>query len=175
MKTEIPESDMLLLIPDWDKVFYIEESSIYQKLGEGIRTVEYIQLSKKGSLQFVEAKKTCPNVNNKDNNEKKKQKYESYYQELTEKYSDSLNVLVAGLLDRYDETEEIGKRIKEIKSLRNTRIQFILVIKTAEELWLSGVKTELEQRLRKLRKIWHVEVVVLNEELAIRLQLAKGK
>ena len=56
----------------------------------------------------------------------------------------------------------IGKQYERCK-IKN----FILVVKNAEDItWLAGPLAELRARLLKVRKIWGVEVVVLNEELA---------
>lgn len=58
--------------------------------------------------------------------------------------------------------------MKKVKPLRNKEIYFVLVI-TADEIledWLNGPKLELEERLRKIMKIWKVKVIVLNTTLA---------
>ena len=48
----------------------------------------------------------------------------------------------------------------------------ILVIKNAEDVtWLAGPLAELKSRLLQIRKIWGVEIAVLNEELAIEHKL----
>ena len=52
------------------------------------------------------------------------------------------------------------------------RLKFILVIKNAADItWLAGPLAELKARLIQIRKIWGVEVVVLNEELAKEYKL----
>jgi len=46
------------------------------------------------------------------------------------------------------------------------------VIKNAEDItWLAGPLAELKARLLQIRKIWGVEVAVLNEELARQYKL----
>ena len=51
--------------------------------------------------------------------------------------------------------------------MKDVKLKFILVVKNAEDItWLAGPLAELRARLLKVRKIWGVEVVVLNEELA---------
>ena len=43
----------------------------------------------------------------------------------------------------------------------------IIVVKNAEDItWLADPLAELKARLLQIRKIWGVEIVVLNEELA---------
>ena len=56
-------------------------------------------------------------------------------------------------------------------SIKGIRIRFVLVIKNAEESWLTGVQTELERRLLSTRKIWDADVMVLNEDFALRKNL----
>ena len=46
-------------------------------------------------------------------------------------------------------------------------LKFILVIKNAEDItWLACPLAELKARLLPMRKIWGIELAVLNEELA---------
>ena len=55
--------------------------------------------------------------------------------------------------------KELGTGIKTV--------EFILkFIKNAKIEWLAGPMAELNARLLKIRKIWRVQIVVLNEELA---------
>ena len=170
--TIITESGMDFVISDRSRLFYIENSGLYEKLKGGIRTTEYIYLGKKDVLQFVEAKTTFPNSNNKEESKEKEIKYNRYYRELCQKYTDSFNILTASLLGK-NGIEDIGEKISAIRSMENIQIRFLLVIKNAEETWLSGVKAELEYRLFSLRKIWKIDVQVLNEELAYKKGIIK--
>ena len=168
----ITESEMTFVIPDLQNLFHIEKSDFYQKIGPSVKTTEFIYLGNDCHLQFIEAKKSCPNVNNREESKEKEENYERYYSDLTEKFIDSLNILAAILLKKYGRPSEAfgdgGQCISELDSLYNTRIRFILVIKTAEESWLGGCKTELERRLLSMRKIWKADVIVLNEKLAAK-------
>ena len=158
---------MDFIIQEKERLFHIEKSDLYKKLGEGVHTVEFVYLDNKSILQFVEAKTTCPNANNKNESREKQQKYEEYYQELTKKYEDSLGFLNSILMGIHQDIG-IGKEISAIQSYKNIRIRLFLVIKNAEEAWLGGSKAELEQRLLSLRKIWKLDIQVLNEELAVK-------
>lgn len=45
--------------------------------------------------------------------------------------------------------------------------KFVLVIKEAHDIeWLPGVRAELDERLRKIKKIWKADVIVINEDIA---------
>ena len=148
-------------------LFRIENSPLHISFGRGIKTVEFLLLKKKELLLFVEAKASCPNAANKDETEEKNQKFREYYDDITDKFSDSLQMLLTVILSRSSQTEGIGSSIREKKDFSNTEIIFALVIKNAEdEEWLAGPKEELEKRLLRLRRLWNAKVVVLNEELA---------
>ena len=138
----IPESGMNFGKYDEKDLFHIETSEIYKKLGDGIPTVEFIL---------------------KDN----EQKFEEYYGSITEKFISSLQIYLAAIMNRYQDTSEIGDNLRSVSNMKDVKLKFILVVKNAEDItWLAGPLAELRARLLKVRKIWGVEVVVLNEELA---------
>lgn len=86
-------------------------------------------------------------------------------------FTDSLQVYMAAVLKRYREVSEIGDNLKKIKDYHKRGICFILVIKDADIKWLAGPKAILERRLLSLRKIWGIEISVLNYELAKQYKL----
>lgn len=97
----------------------------------------------------------------------KTQKFEEYYSEITEKFIDSLQVYLAAVMGRYQDLAEIGAELRSADSMKEIRLKFILVVKNAKGItWLAGPLAELKARLLQVRKIWGVEVAVLNEELA---------
>ena len=115
----------------------------------------------------MEAKKRCPNAANRYESEEKEQKFEEYYGSITEKFISSLQIYLAAIMNRYQETSEIGDNLRSVSNMKDVKLKFILVVKNAEDItWLAGPLAELRARLLKVRKIWGVEVVVLNEELA---------
>lgn len=152
---------------DEDNLFYIEHSNMLDNLGRGIKTVEFITLDD-NIIMFLEAKTGCPNPLNKLKDSEVKNKYIEFYDDIAEKFQDSLQIFTAGILERYEKTDEIGVNLRKVKPLKNKEIYFVLVI-TADEIledWLNGPKLELEERLRKIMKIWKVKVIVLNTILA---------
>lgn len=163
----ITESEMNFGKFDEENLFHIEDSKIYKDLGSGIKTVEFILKWKKNEILFLEAKTTCPNSANKNESMKKTQKFEEYYSEITEKFMDSLQVYLAAVMGRYPDLAEIGAELRSVDSMKEIRLKFILVVKNAKDItWLAGPLAELKARLLQVRKIWGVEVAVLNEELA---------
>ena len=163
----ITESEMNFGKFDETDLFHIEDSKIYKEIGSGIKTVEFILKYNEKSIVFLEAKKRCPNAANRCTSEEKKQKFEEYYSSVTEKFIASLQIYLAAILDRFQNTDEIGEKLKSVSDMKDIQLKFILVIKNAEDItWLAGPAAELKARLLQIRKIWNVEIAVLNEELA---------
>ena len=166
MKT-IVESEMNFGEYEEDNLFEIEKSKIYSDVGEGIKVVEFILKHGENNIVFLEAKKTCPNAANRHESQEKEEKFEEYYSSITEKFIDSFQIFLASFLERYSDTSEIGNNLMSMDSLKNLNLKFILVIKTAEDhAWLAGPMAVLKNRLIHYRKIWGIEVAVLNPELA---------
>lgn len=163
----IAESEMQFGKFEETDLFHIEDSKIYKNLGSGIKTVEFILRYDENSIVFLEAKKSCPNVANRYKSEEKEQKFEEYYSSITEKFIASLQIYLAVILDKFQDVEEVGDKLKTVNSMKDIQLKFILVIKDAEDItWLAGPLAELKVRLLQIRKIWDVEIAVLNEELA---------
>lgn len=95
-------------------LFHIEKAKIYHALGSGIKTVEFILKYNKKSIIFLEAKKSCPNVENRHESEEKEQKFEEYYSSITEKYMASLQIYLAMILNRYQDTSEVAVLNEEL-------------------------------------------------------------
>ena len=163
----IPESGMNFGKYDEKDLFHIETSEIYKKLGDGIPTVEFILKYNENNIVFLEAKKSCPNAANRNESKEKEQKFEEYYSSITEKFIASLQIYLAAILDKFQNSEEVGDRLRTVNSMKDIQLKFILVVKNAEDItWLAGPLAELKARLLQIRKIWGVEIAVLNEELA---------
>ena len=128
---------------------------------------EFILKYNGNNIVFLEAKKSCPNVANRYESKEKELKFEEYYGSITEKFISSLQIYLAAIMNRYQDTSEIGDNLRSVSNMKDVKLKFILVVKNAEDItWLAGPLAELRARLLKVRKIWGVEVVVLNEELA---------
>lgn len=168
----IPESEMNFGPFEEAALFQIEKSKIYKDLGTGIKAVEFILRYAEDSIVFLEAKKSCPNAANRYESEEKGEKFEEYYASITEKFVASLQIYLTTILDKYENTSEVGTKLQNVHSLRDIQLKFILVVKNAKDVtWLAGPLAELKARLLQIRKIWGVEVAVLNEELAGQYKL----
>ena len=80
---------------------------------------------------------------------------------------------MAILLRMYGILDCVGEFFYRKIKLSSVKLKFILVI-TSEHIrkeWLLGPKAELERRLLSLRKIWNLEIIVMNRELANKYRL----
>lgn len=168
----ITESEMNFGEFDESNLFHIENSKIYKDLGDGIKTVEFILKYNEDSIIFLEAKKSCPNAKKRHETEEKERKFEAYFSSLVEKFIASLHIYLASILGRYQDISEVGDSLQSVDGMKNMKLKFVLVIKNAEDVaWLVGPSAELKARLLQIRKIWNIEIMVLNEELAEKLSL----
>jgi hypothetical protein len=146
------ESEMTFGPYSDDDFFYIEKSHMLKKC-QGVKTVEFIFHPKKSLLYFVEAKSSSP----KD--------AELFAKEIAQKFIDSFQLFMAGLLKRKIGDEEIGKNIKNL-DYQKTNFRFFLIIQGHDELWLPPLKTEIEKNMRAFKTIWNSEVIVMNDDIA---------
>lgn len=168
----IEESGILFGKFEQDRLLVIENSSIQKKAGKGIKTVEFLYLTENNNLLFLEAKKSCPNVANRDETIEKQIKYEEYFSDIADKFIDSLNMFAATALGRNNECNDVGAVWWSKRTYENVEIKLILVVANAEEEWLQGPKIELERRLLRVRKIWNADILVLNKQMAQKYGLA---
>ena len=171
---DIPESGVNFGPYEESDLFYIEKSDLYKHLGAGIKTTEFVLRVNESepAILFVEAKTNAPNPDNKDDSDEKQRKFEEFYTEVPEKFVDSLGIYTAALLNRYSDCSEIGLNL-QVSDLANKKITFVLVVTNpaAQIEWLAPIKAVLEDRLRRWMKIWSIDVVVFNQELAKRYKL----
>ena len=88
---------------------------------------------------------------------------------------DSLGIYTAAILKRYSDASEVGENLA-LADLKDVKLTFVLVITNpaAQIEWLAPMKAELEERLRRWMKIWDIDVVVLNQDLAKRWGLIQN-
>lgn len=167
--TIIKESGMAFGDYDDKNLFKIENSSIHTLAGLNIKSVEFILLNehqKVNNVIILEAKTSCPNPIVEDTPDEKKKKYEKFFSDITDKFTDSINMFAATILNRYRDKSEIGEELRRTVLEDKYKMLLVLVISSAEESWLQGPRAELERRLLKMRQIWKCEVLVINKEIA---------
>lgn len=165
-KTEkiiIEESNLCFGKFDKKKVFEIEKSSIYKKLGPSIKICEFILLQKK-NLIFLEAKSTFPNPSNKES-------FDEFINEISQKFNNALDIFVSGNLEILNNRNNENINLLNIQDLKNHDILFYLVINGAKIEWLQPIQDGLKAKLLPQRKIWRMQVFVMNEEVASNKKL----
>ncbi len=141
------------------KVFHIENSKLQSRC-DNISTVEFIYLYKKNVLMFIEAKSSSP-IDRSGNEEN----YRLFIQEIIKKFEDSLQLFIAGILERKTGHEEISDKIKSA-DYANMKFRFMLIINGHEDSWLPPLKEDLERNMKRCHNIWNSELFVLNDRLA---------
>lgn len=143
-----------------ETVFLIEKSQMMRACTR-VMTVEFIWHRKKNVLCFVEAKSSSP-INRKG----KEEEYEAFLKEITTKFSHSIDLFLAGLLERRAGHEEIHANIKNA-DYRIIQFKFVLILKGHEnEDLLEGLRIDLTDRMTALRSMWSGQLLVLNEQMA---------
>lgn len=164
---QINESDMLFGDFEEESVFQIENSKLHKNVGNGIKVVEFILLSKENELSFIEAKSSSPKPV-KDNIIR----FNEFINEISDKFIHSFNLYYSAILQRCKECEELNP---SFMNLDNSQInfKFILVIKGHRTEWLMPLSDALKESIAYHNTIWKSQVVVFNDELAKKYKLIK--
>ncbi|UZT05436.1 MULTISPECIES: hypothetical protein [Clostridium] len=164
---QINESNMIFGDFEEDRVFQIENSKLHKNIGNGIKVVEFILLSKENELSFIEAKSSSPKPV-KDNIIR----FNEFINEISDKFIHSFNLYYSAILQRCKECEELNP---SFMNLDNSQInfKFILVIKGHRTEWLMPLSDALKESIAYHNTIWKSQVVVFNDELAKKYKLIK--
>ena len=127
-------------------------------MGDGFSIVEFVYLSPKDQLCFVEAKSSSPRQ------EKDPDRFEEWVSEITTKFNDSFQLFLTVFLKRREEPK-LGADI-ESADMQIMPIKFVLVIPNHKLDWLAPIQNELKKQLNKTTTMWNISVAVMNEELA---------
>lgn len=146
-----------------DDVFRIERSDVYKKIGQGIKTVEFICLQKNDKVCFVEAKKSSPRTDNEET-------FDAFVGELVEKFTHLFEVWMSIFVKR--RSSDISRNFLEV-DMKTVKFKFILVIHGHKEEWLPPIRNAMKRRLMPHNKIWGSDVVVLNEKSARDMNLIR--
>ena len=171
---EFEESGMQFSFPE-ASFFHLEKSSVYKKLrSHGVASVEGIllkEIKKKSTIILIEAKKSTPDMSSGNN----KKKQEDFLSSLEDKVSHSIQICYAILHGRYVNDSDkymMGESLRRAFAMP-VCIMFILIVKEYEDDWCNQMKDALEMKLRALRKVWGMNVMVLNEKMAHKYKLIK--
>lgn len=155
----IKEPDIRFGPFDAADIFWLEKSDVYHRLGDGFSTVEFVIVNKSGKFLFVEAKSSSPRKH-----EGNEQPFDKFIADLVAKFEDSYQIFLSTVAGRMT-SAEMGQNLRRF-SPASSQVRFILVIPHHKRDWLSPIRDELRKQLRKITRIWNIDVVVMNEEIA---------
>src|SRR3712207_8075410 len=127
---QIKESNMIFGDFQEDRIFKIEKSKLHNKIGDGIKVVEFLFLKDEYELDFIEAKSSSPRPT-KDNIIR----FNEFIEEISDKFIHSFNLYYSAILKRNENYEEINNNFLKLDSSK-IKLKFILVIKGHEIEWL---------------------------------------
>lgn len=166
----IEESGMCFGEYEDDCVFHIEKCDQYTKhlMPNGVKSCEFI-LSRGKSIYFVEAKTSCPNQITEGTPEEKKDKYDEYINDITDKARHSISLYASILLGIHSAK---GVPISLMsKDMSEKDLKFVLVVKGAEKEWLVPLQEKLSNELSRERRIWKLSFFALTEDAARKKKL----
>lgn len=138
-------------------------------MANGVKSCEFV-LKKADALLFIEAKLSCPNQITAESPKEKREKYEEYISDVTDKMRHSLALYANILLKRYDPSG-IPPNFLET-DLSTKLIKLVLVVKNAEDEWLIPLKEKLDKEMKRESRIWRfTDFYVINEGRARKKQL----
>lgn len=162
----IEESGMIFGPFDNQACYRIEHSNGHKSLGNGFKMVEFTYFDESvEKLWLVEAKSSIPNPKTDA------AKYETYFDQVFEKFENALLLHGTGALDRnQDCSSELPAKMYEMP-WSTLQLQLRLVIPNVPNEFLPQLTDKLKQRLQKLLAIWRhdlMDVKVINAEFARR-------
>ena len=137
---------------------YIEKSRFLARLGDGVKSVEFLSLLPCKKLFFIEVKSSAPNPDNGGD-------FNEYCDDLLIKFQHSIDLFASKKLGINIDTEsEFPNGFNE--EFDDYRLFFLLVINKHKEEWCSDVLDGLQRKFIALRKIWKIEILVWTGEKA---------
>lgn len=164
---QIKESNMIFGDFQEDRIFKIEKSKLHNKIGDGIKVVEFLLLKDEYELDFIEAKSSSPRPT-KDNIIR----FNEFIEEISDKFIHSFNLYYSAILKRNENYGEINNNFLKLDSSK-IKLKFILVIKGHEIEWLLPISDALKKKLSYHNTIWKSEVIVMNDKIAKKYNLVK--
>lgn len=145
-------------------VYHLECSSLYKSV-KNVKTVEFILQDKAKSLSFVEAKSSSPKPEPANNTN-----FDEFIEEIRNKFLHSLNLYYAAILRRHEKTADIPTDFQNLNN-EDICIKLVLVIKDHQFAWLAPIHEALCRALIPYESIWHFDIAVINDEMALKYGL----
>ncbi|UOD31279.1 hypothetical protein INH39_06070 [Massilia violaceinigra] len=144
--------------------FYMEKSRLYLGLGPGVQIAEFALLrnGKHGqAVWLIEAKSSSPRPGTLRD-------FDRFIAEITQKMSNSVQLLMAAILERHPDTGDLSADFKAI-ALKSIGFKCVLVINGHKDAWLAPLQDALVKAMRPLCKSLRLgaqAVAVMNETTA---------
>jgi len=150
---------------DKENVFHIEESIIYKNLQKNIKIAEFVLIEDtkvERTFYIVEAKSSSP---------RSKGELDEFVNEISDKLLNSLLLTTALHLKRHcNFFEGLPSEFKKSENY-SLKTVLLLVIKGHKKEWLIPVNDKLNVKMRDIRKIWPLDVLVINDSIACEKRL----
>lgn len=164
---KIHESGMWFHPPE-TKTFLIEKSDTYRKVNNhGVSAVEFITMSPKQDVIFIEAKTSAPD---KEDGEKMGKFIES----IGKKFVHSLEICYALLTQVLPDAEPSFPGPLRAAMKQKPAIKLILIVNKLSLAHCVNLQDALRRQLRAEMRIWQMNVIVINKEIALKKNLIKG-
>lgn len=151
-----------------EKIFKIEKSKLHNRIGNGIKVVEFVFLRNENELDFIEAKSSSPRPTKQN-----VIRFNEFIEEISDKFLHSFNLLYSAILKRNKNYGEMNNNFFQLDNSQ-IKIKFILVIKGHEIEWLLPISDALKKKLSYQNTIWKSEVIVMNDKIANKYNLVKS-
>ncbi|WP_462392773.1 hypothetical protein [Mitsuokella multacida] len=164
---KIHESGMWFHLSE-DKTFPIEKSDTYRKVNtRSVSTVEFITMGPKQDIIFVEAKTNAPDTENGEG-------IGEFVERIGKKFVHSLEVCYALLTKALPDAEPSFPDLLQAALKRRPAIKLILIVNRLSRAHCVTLQDALRLQLRAEMRIWQMNVIVLNKEIALKKNLIKG-
>lgn len=165
---DFQESGMYFSFDEKD-TFLIEKNKIYVHKLEPyrVKVVECVHFnSNKKAIKFIEAKSSAPQIKNKSD-------FKKFLEDIKIKFAHSTMLLDSILLGKWtDNLDEsvIGNKLSEAYR-KNVRQIYMLIVNGYPAHDLPILSDIVKNEMRPILKIYHAEMVVLNEEKAFERKI----
>lgn len=145
--------------------FYIEKSTSYKSVQEGVQMAEFLLMKpqRQGTMVWVvEAKSSSPRPGNQPN-------FAEFIDEIRAKFTNAFLLVVAARLQRHPVSEDELPDTFKALDLQTQGFRFVLVVNGHKQEWLEPLQCALSLALKPVVKTWALpatSVAVLNHELA---------
>lgn len=146
--------------------FYIETSSLYRQIQQGVRVAEMVLLRGKSVdppvFWVIEAKSSTPRPETQLD-------FDTFIDEIRDKLTNTLVLLIAARLGRHRNGIEILPELFKNEDLSQAGFRFVLVVNGHEDAWCQPLQDALTRALHATVKTWALKptaVAVINEKTA---------